>query len=40
MFDSISPSLEACYQQITEQFSKENMEQLDKLLNQLCQIKP
>jgi homoprotocatechuate degradation regulator HpaR len=40
MFNSISPSLEARYQAITDQFSKENMEQLDKLLNQLCQIKP
>jgi homoprotocatechuate degradation regulator HpaR len=40
MFNRISPILEARYQAITDQFSKENMEQLDKLLNQLCQIKP
>lgn len=40
MFDKVRPSLEACYQEITEQFTRENMEQLDKLLNQLCQIKP
>ena len=40
MFDRISPVLEERYQEITRQFSKENMEQLNKLLNQLCQIKP
>ncbi|MBV0934247.1 homoprotocatechuate degradation operon regulator HpaR [Marinobacterium weihaiense] len=40
MFETISPTLEARYQDITEQFSRENMEQLDKLLSQLCQIKP
>lgn len=40
MFNTISPTLEARYQEITEQFSRENMEQLDKLLSQLCQIKP
>ena len=40
MFDSVSPSLEARYQEITKQFSKENMQELEKLLDQLCQIKP
>lgn len=40
MFDSVSPSLEARYQEITKQLSKENMQQLEKLLDQLCQIKP
>jgi len=40
MFVSVSPSLEACYQEITKQFSKENMRQLEELLDQLCQIKP
>lgn len=40
MFARVSPTLEARYLSITEQFSRENMEQLDKLLNQLCQIKP
>lgn len=40
MFDSVSPSLEARYQEITKQFSKENMQQLAELLDQLCQIKP
>ncbi|MBR9829004.1 MAG: homoprotocatechuate degradation operon regulator HpaR [Oceanospirillales bacterium] len=40
MFDAISPTLEARYQEITEQFSRENMEQLDNLLSQLCKIKP
>ncbi|MGB2130375.1 MAG: homoprotocatechuate degradation operon regulator HpaR [Marinobacterium sp.] len=40
MFAQISPTLEARYQEITRQFSPENMEQLDKLLSKLCQIKP
>ncbi|GAA0691310.1 homoprotocatechuate degradation operon regulator HpaR [Marinobacterium maritimum] len=40
MFDKVSPSLEARYKEITDQFTRENMEQLDKLLNLLCQIKP
>lgn len=40
MFERISPTLEATYQEITRQFSPENMEQLDNLLNKLCQIKP
>lgn len=40
MFDRVSPRLEARYQEITRQFSRENMDQLNKLLNQLCQIKP
>jgi len=40
MFDRISPVLEERYQEITRQFSRENMDQLNKLLNQLCQIKP
>ncbi|GAA0791968.1 homoprotocatechuate degradation operon regulator HpaR [Marinobacterium sediminicola] len=40
MFDKVRPTLEARYQEITDQFSRENMEQLDKLLNMLCQIKP
>jgi len=40
MFDSVSPSLEARYQEITKQFSKENMQQLAELLDQLSQIKP
>ncbi len=40
MFAKVSPTLEARYQEITKQFTRENMEQLNKLLNQLCQIKP
>lgn len=40
MFARVSPVLEQRYQQIAEQFTRENMEQLDRLLNQLCQIKP
>ncbi|SHK06793.1 homoprotocatechuate degradation operon regulator, HpaR [Marinobacter antarcticus] len=40
MFDSVSPSLEARYQEITKQFSKKNMQQLAELLDQLCEIKP
>ncbi len=40
MFDKVSPTLEARYREITDQFTRENMEQLDKLLNLLCQIKP
>lgn len=40
MFVRISPTLQETYQEITRQFSPESMEQLDKLLNKLCQIKP
>ncbi|SIP93434.1 homoprotocatechuate degradation operon regulator HpaR [Marinobacterium stanieri] len=40
MFARISPTLQETYQEITRQFSPESMEQLDKLLNKLCQIKP
>ena len=39
MFESVSPALEARYQEITNQFSKKNMQQLAELLDQLCQIK-
>ncbi len=39
MFKSVSPALEARYQEITNQFSKKNMQQLAELLDQLCQIK-
>ena len=40
MFARISPTLQETYQEITRQFSPESMEELDKLLNKLCQIKP
>ncbi|WP_010324198.1 homoprotocatechuate degradation operon regulator HpaR [Marinobacterium stanieri] len=40
MFARISPTLQETYQEITRQFSPESMEQLDKLLTKLCQIKP
>lgn len=40
MFDSVSPALEARYQEITKQLSKKHMQQLTELLDQLCQIKP
>jgi homoprotocatechuate degradation regulator HpaR len=39
MFERVSPTLEARYRAMSEQFSEENMEQLHQLLNKLCQIK-
>lgn len=40
MFDEISPRLEAKYAQMTSQLSQDKMDQLNDLLNQLCNIKP
>lgn len=40
MFTRVTPLLEARYQEITEQFTQENLDQLSELLNQLTQIKP
>lgn len=40
MFDRVSPTLEARYRALAEQFSEENMQQLHDLLSKLCEIKP
>lgn len=40
MFERVTPLLQDRYQAITEQFSPENLEQLNHLLTQLAQIKP
>lgn len=40
MFTRVTPLLEARYQEITEQFTQENLDQLSELLNKLTQIKP
>ncbi|RAU18910.1 homoprotocatechuate degradation operon regulator HpaR [Nitrincola tibetensis] len=40
MFKCVTPLLEERYQEITEQFTQENLDQLYELLNKLTQIKP
>ncbi|WP_114417177.1 homoprotocatechuate degradation operon regulator HpaR [Marinospirillum perlucidum] len=40
MFERVSPLLESRYQEISRQFTQENMDQLSELLNKLSQIKP
>lgn len=40
MFKRVTPLLEARYQEITEQYTQENLDQLYELLNKLTQIKP
>lgn len=40
MFASMSPRLEARYQEMTERFSPEDMKKLEKLLVKFCDVKP
>ena len=40
MFASMSPRLEARYQEMTERFSQEDMEKLEDLLIKFCDVKP
>ncbi|NMT64610.1 homoprotocatechuate degradation operon regulator HpaR [Marinobacter orientalis] len=40
MFESMSPRLEARYQEMTERFSHEDMEKLEELLIKFCEVKP
>ncbi|EXJ12561.1 MULTISPECIES: homoprotocatechuate degradation operon regulator HpaR [Nitrincola] len=40
MFKRVTPLLEARYQEITEQYTQENLDLLYELLNKLTQIKP
>ena len=40
LFDEVKPVLEERYREITEQFTQENLEQLNQLLGKLAQIRP
>ncbi|SNC67541.1 homoprotocatechuate degradation operon regulator, HpaR [Marinobacter sp. es.048] len=40
MFTSMSPRIEARYQEMAERFSQEDMRTLEELLNKLCNVKP
>lgn len=40
MFERTTPLLEERYQEITRQFTQENLDQLSELLNKLSRIKP
>ncbi|WP_417567040.1 homoprotocatechuate degradation operon regulator HpaR [Marinobacter sp.] len=40
MFATMSPRLEARYQEMTERFSQEDMEKLEDLLIKFCDVKP